>query len=41
MHLKCLLAGCRWGRGVLCMLGGERIRWQLCMRCGAHRYVAA
>lgn len=41
MRIRCFLLGCRWESGVLCTLGGERIRWQLCMRCGAHRWVSA
>lgn len=41
MRLTCLLFGCRWGNGLpLVLLGGEKIRWQRCERCGAHRYVA-
>lgn len=41
MKLRCLLMGCRWETGVECMLGDERVRWQICKCCGAHRYVAA
>lgn len=42
MKLRCLLMGCCWETGLpLILLGGERIRWQKCTRCGAHRYVAA
>lgn len=41
MRLVCLLVGCRWDAGLpLILLGGERIKWHLCERCGAHRYVA-
>lgn len=42
MTIKCFFLGCRWDEGrPLILLGGERIRWQLCKRCGARRYVAA
>lgn len=39
MKLICLFTGCRWNKGTpLILLGGERIRWQQCERCGANRY---
>lgn len=39
MRLTCLLFGCRWDTGLpLILLGGERIRYQVCTRCGTHRY---
>lgn len=42
MRLTCFVMGCRWDTGMpLILLGGERIRWQKCRRCGAHRYVTA